>query len=274
MLKKPLVSILIASFNKEKLTRRCINSCLNQTYKNFEIIFVDNDSSDNTYKIAKNFKKIKLYKKKRKKYLNYKFNAFNQLDTYIYAYKKSRGRILCFLDSDDFFKKNKIQEIVNFFSKNKNKNIVFDKPIIFFNNKNNYKSNDFNLRYERNLLWPKFPPQSCISIKRSFLKRMIKEIKKKKFELLALDFRLALLSKYVYDDFTISNKFLTYYFQDFKGESYSNFKKFNFNWWKRRLEAHNYLKYISLKYKKTYIKGFDFYITKIVVLLLSIFKTT
>ena len=74
-MKKPLVSILIASYNKEKYVKRCIKSCLDQSYKNIEIIFVDDGSKDNSYKIAKKFRKIKTYKKKRKK-SNTKFNTF------------------------------------------------------------------------------------------------------------------------------------------------------------------------------------------------------
>ena len=105
MQKKPLVSILIASFNKERLVSRCIQSCLKQTYKNIEIIFVDNESSDNSYKIAKKFNKIRVFQNNRKKFSKQKFNSFNQIDTYFFAYKKSKGKILCFLDSDDFFKK-------------------------------------------------------------------------------------------------------------------------------------------------------------------------
>ena len=41
MSKKPSVSILIASFNKEKFVKRCLNSCLNQDYNNLEVIFYD-----------------------------------------------------------------------------------------------------------------------------------------------------------------------------------------------------------------------------------------
>ena len=74
-MKNPLVSILIASYNKEKYVKRCIKSCLSQTYKNIEIIFIDDGSKDSSYKIAKEFKGIKAYKKKRKK-SKAKFNTF------------------------------------------------------------------------------------------------------------------------------------------------------------------------------------------------------
>ena len=51
----PLVSIVIACKNNEKYIRRSLESVKNQTYKNIELIIVDNFSSDKTYKIAKEF---------------------------------------------------------------------------------------------------------------------------------------------------------------------------------------------------------------------------
>ena len=59
MKKKLLVSILIANYNKEKYIDRGIKSGLKQTYKNIEIIFVDDSSNDNSFNEAKKFKKIK-----------------------------------------------------------------------------------------------------------------------------------------------------------------------------------------------------------------------
>ena len=67
MSKKPLVSILIASFNKDKYTERCIVSCLKQSYRNIEIIFYDDGSTDNSLKIAKKFKNIKILNNDNKK---------------------------------------------------------------------------------------------------------------------------------------------------------------------------------------------------------------
>jgi len=46
--------------------------------------------------------------------------------------QKSKGEIVCILDSDDFFKKDKVKKIVSFFDKNKNEEILFDKPINYY----------------------------------------------------------------------------------------------------------------------------------------------
>ena len=52
-MKKPLVSIIIPNYNKEKFLSICIQSVLNQTYKNFEIIIIDNFSSDRSIDVIK-----------------------------------------------------------------------------------------------------------------------------------------------------------------------------------------------------------------------------
>jgi len=261
MQKKPLVSILIASYNKEMYVTRCIKSCLSQTYKNVEIIFVDDGSTDNSYEIAKKYKKVKAFKNFTKKNKN-QFNTFFQINSYLQAFKKSKGKIIFFLDADDFFKKNKIEYVVKSFEENKNSNILLDRPIIFFSKKNVLYENNYN-NENRNLLWPRFPPQSCISIRRSFFVKILKEVKNKNFPLLTLDFRLATISKVIYNDFKILKKHLTFYFQDKKGESHSKFRKFNKNWWLRREEAHEYMCYL-LKKNKIQYKNFDYTITKII----------
>ena len=61
-------SVLIANYNNEKYIEECLNSILNQTYKNIEIIVIDDDSSDNSSKIINKFKdKIIIANKKDKK---------------------------------------------------------------------------------------------------------------------------------------------------------------------------------------------------------------
>ena len=64
-----LISILIINFNNAKFLTRAINSCLNQSYKNFEILIFDDKSTDKSQLILNEFKKkkIKVYFNKRKK---------------------------------------------------------------------------------------------------------------------------------------------------------------------------------------------------------------
>jgi len=50
---RPLVSILIPVYNREKLVQKAIESAINQTYKNIEVIVVDNKSTDKTYEVLK-----------------------------------------------------------------------------------------------------------------------------------------------------------------------------------------------------------------------------
>ena len=65
-----LISILIINYNNAKLVKRAIKSCLNQTYKNIEILIFDDQSNDNSPNVLKKFKKnkkIKIFSIKIKK---------------------------------------------------------------------------------------------------------------------------------------------------------------------------------------------------------------
>ena len=57
------------------------------------------------------------------------------MNAYLTGYKKSKGEIICFLDSDDFFSNKKISYIYKFFKKDPKIQMVSDKPIYFFNKK-------------------------------------------------------------------------------------------------------------------------------------------
>ena len=263
MSKKPLVSILIASFNKEKYVNRCISSCLNQNYKNIEIIFYDDGSTDSSLNIAKKYKKIKVLSNLKKKNIS-RFNTYPQINSYCSAFMIAKGSIITFLDSDDFYSKNKIKLIVDYFEKNENSNIVFDLPIYIFENNKKSKTTKHNFKIRNKNIWPKFPPQSCISIKRNFFNKYYNDINNRNFSMLTLDFRLAVLGNIILNEFSLLNKNLTYYFQDSKGESSSKFKQFSINWWLRRIQAHTYIRFISKKYKIQYNFSFDFIITKMI----------
>ena len=52
---QPLVSVLLLAMNHEKFIAQAVHSILNQTYKNFEVVFLDNNSKDKTFEIANDF---------------------------------------------------------------------------------------------------------------------------------------------------------------------------------------------------------------------------
>ena len=110
---KPTVSILLPVHNSEKYLRDCLKSLLHQTYKNLEIIAIDDDSKDNSYKILLKFKK----KDKR-------LRVYKNVKRYGYALtlnrllKKAKGQFIGFMDADDVSEDNRIKKQYNFLISN------------------------------------------------------------------------------------------------------------------------------------------------------------
>lgn len=109
-----LVSVIIPFYKKKKYFNRCIKSVLNQSYKKIEIIVIYDDEDRNDLKYIK---EIITKKKKIKCYVNKK-NYGAGLSRNI-GIKKSRGKYLAFIDSDDYWKKNKIKIQLEFMKKKK-----------------------------------------------------------------------------------------------------------------------------------------------------------
>ena len=184
--KNPLVSVIIANYNNAAFLDQCIKSILNQTYKNIEIIVVDDKSTDNSIDELYKYKnKIKIIKNKKKT----RQSSYNQMNSYYNGYLKSKGKYLFFLDSDDYFKINKVKYLVNEFKKNNSK-LIFDLPILKYKKKivfNKFKQKKFIFSS-----WPRFSPQSCISINKQYAKEIFKNLRVNKFESIWLDFRIAI----------------------------------------------------------------------------------
>ncbi len=255
-------SVLIANYNNEKYINECLKSLLNQNYKNFEIIFHDDDSDDRSIEIIneiakKNSKiKIKIISNKKRG----KNSSFNQLEAYERAFRKSSGEIIFFLDSDDFFKKNKISKVISKFENNSKIIGIYDLPVFKFQNsfKKIKKKTKFFKTY-----WPYIPPQSCLSIRRNQFKKIIDKIKIKNFFDIWMDFRIAIYLIYLENKYYIFEENLTYYRQTEKSIS-SKFLYNSKNWWKRRSQAHDYIKYFFNINKIPYKKNIDFFITKFI----------
>jgi glycosyltransferase involved in cell wall biosynthesis len=249
-------SILISSYNKGKYIERCINSCLNQKEKDFEVILFDNYSIDNTPKILKKFKdKIKIYKRKKVS----ESAVLNQIDLIRHAFIKSKGQIICLLDADDYFSVNKLSILRKYFLKKNKVDTFFDLPV----KKYNFKKIKFknNKKIQKNI-WPSIIPTSSISCRRVFFNKFLKNSFLKKYDNLEIDFRLNVYSRCLNKDYFICKEDITYYRQVNNGIM-SNIKKFSKKWWAKRLEAHEYMEKLFFNHKIKYKNKFDFLLSKI-----------
>lgn len=107
----PLVSILMTAYNRERLISEAIDSVLSSTYQNFELIIVDDCSTDSTYYVAEKYaekdKRISLY---RNKYNLGDYPNRNQ------AAKYANGEYIKYLDSDDVIYPHGLEAMVYFMS--------------------------------------------------------------------------------------------------------------------------------------------------------------
>ena len=115
--KKDLVSIILNCFNGSEYLKEALISVQNQTYKNWELIFWDNCSKDNSKEILQSFK-------------NNKFKYFlSKKHTSLYAARnlaisKAKGKFISFIDSDDIWESDKLKKQMQLF-KEKNVAVVY-----------------------------------------------------------------------------------------------------------------------------------------------------
>ncbi|HJS00141.1 MAG TPA: glycosyltransferase family 2 protein [Flavobacterium sp.] len=111
-MKLPLVSVIIPTFNSEKYISDTIISVQNQTYQNWEIILVDDGSTDETKNIITSFltdKRIQFYPLENNSGTGVARNL---------GVLKASGRYISFLDADDLWKAEKLQKQINFMKTN------------------------------------------------------------------------------------------------------------------------------------------------------------
>jgi len=106
------VSIIMPVWNEEKYLSKAIDSVLNQTFNDWELIIVNDASTDNTQKVAEEHTK----KDKRITLITHKKNKkkSGSLNT---GLKTAKGKYICFLDGDDMYLKNKLKFQVNYMEK-------------------------------------------------------------------------------------------------------------------------------------------------------------
>jgi glycosyltransferase involved in cell wall biosynthesis len=103
---QPLVSIISPAYNHEKFIKDCIESVLDQTYTNWEMIIIDDGSTDSTYKIACEYSgkdnRIKSFTQKN-------IGIFRLSESYNFALKQSSGKYIAVLECDDIWLPEKLQ---------------------------------------------------------------------------------------------------------------------------------------------------------------------
>lgn len=111
---KSLVSIVMPTYNCAKYIEESIISVINQTYTNWELIIVDDCSTDNTEELVKKYCK----KDNRIKYSKLDFNSGAAIARNK-GIEQARGKYIAFLDSDDLWLEEKLEKQISFMEKNK-----------------------------------------------------------------------------------------------------------------------------------------------------------
>lgn len=136
------ISVIISSYNHEKFIAKAIESVLNQSFKDLELIITDDNSTDRTAEIINKYQDSRLIFSKNTQNFGMVINTNNSI-------KKARGEYIAILNSDDFWEPNKLQKQIDFMQQNPNCDLCFtlanmvddDDKII-----NNPKSNPFEFQ--------------------------------------------------------------------------------------------------------------------------------
>ena len=136
---KPLVSIVMNCFNGEKFLKRALTSIINQKYYNWELIFWDNLSTDQSKNIFLSFddKRFKYFCSKKFKKL---YDARND------ALEKCNGKYISFLDVDDCWLEEKLSKQVELLEKNKDTGLVYSNFLTVNLNRFFFKKKEMNIK--------------------------------------------------------------------------------------------------------------------------------
>lgn len=192
------VSVIIAAYNAERYIQGAIESALSQTYKDIELIVVDDGSIDRTAEIVKNFdSKVEYIRHTENKGLSAARNR---------GISKAKGEYIAFLDADDVWMPTKIEDQIGLFESNKDLALVYS---------NCYKINRLGIemgmlfdpiKLHRGFVFEKFLSDSFIATSSVVMKKQVLN------ELGVFDERL-----FVSQDFDLYLRVAEYHKIDFVG---------------------------------------------------------
>ena len=145
MIENYKISVLMPSFNCEKFVEEAINSVINQTYSNFELIIIDGGSTDNTISIIKSFldPRIKLFKHPE---------GLNLINSLNFGLKKCKGDFIARMDADDISIKTRFFQQLKYLIKNPSVGLLGTRALII-NNQGQMKNKSFNLYKSSEIEW-------------------------------------------------------------------------------------------------------------------------
>ncbi len=203
MPEKPLVSVIVPAYNCGKFIGQCLESLVNQSYENIEIIIIYDPSRDNTLKVIKRYKEkypklIRVFKQRKKTSPAIARNVGIAL---------ARGQLIAFCDCDDYFNEKKIEKQVNEMLNNKEIGLTYTDVIII-------DESGKIIRYEKAREWnfnnwikKRFIAFSSVMVRRELITK-IKGFNQSYDTFDDFDFLIRLARK---TKFKRISKFLTYY---------------------------------------------------------------
>ena len=138
MKKSELISVIIPAYNEEKRIKKCIDSVVNQTYNNLEIIVINDGSTDKTLDVLNNIKDARL------NIITIKNQGQGHARNL--GIKKSSGNLIAFVDSDDYIDEAMIERLYDDMKKNSSDISICNIIKVLGNNET--KFNNYNLFFE------------------------------------------------------------------------------------------------------------------------------
>ena len=167
----PKVSIIVPTYNRAHMVTETIDSILAQTFKDFELIVVDNESADNTEEV------IKSYPDQRIRYFKHQNNGVVAVNRN-YGIGKAQGQYIAFCDDDDLWLPEKLERQVELLDSNKELGLVYSDCYVidssgdlrkgtYFVSRKPVRGNAFGELFQHNLI-----PLSTAIVRREVLDRV------------------------------------------------------------------------------------------------------
>lgn len=125
-MKNPKISVIVSVYNTEKYIEKCLDSLLNQTYSNIEIVVINDCSTDGSLKILKKYAKkydnMVLIENKENKGLSYSRNV---------GLEKATGEYIGYIDSDDYVDSTYYEQMMKAIKKEKSEIAIADMKIVY-----------------------------------------------------------------------------------------------------------------------------------------------